>query len=254
MNVRRGDPIPGWAVVTGGSRGLGLAMASRLSQDGYPVVVVARSAKTLDEARRTLGHSGEPIETVVVDLRDPDAGSRMIRDIETGLGPIGVLVNNAGIFERGFLRDTDAAQWTRLSNVNVVSALEATRSMAEYMKARGVGRIINVASTAGLVGVEGALAYAMTKASIVAMTRVVALELARSGVTVNAVAPGMFATDMTDDFRADPDTEKWALERSPMRRWGKSEELADVVSMLASQGSSFVTGQIIAVDGGWTAR
>ena len=177
----------------------------------------------------------------------------MIASIEREIGPVAVLVNNAGRFERGSLRETDAEQWQRLSTINVVATMEATQAVAPLMRGRGTGRIINVASTAGVVGVEGALAYAMTKAAVVALTRVVAIELARSGVTVNAVAPGMFTTDMTEGFRAEKATEEWALSRAPMRRWGHPEELAEVVGMLASSGSSFITGQVIAVDGGWTA-
>lgn len=241
------------AVVTGASRGLGLAIADRLAAEGHPVVLVARTQTSLDAAAETVGVYGGDVYTRCADLADPAQIVTVLEQLEVEAGPISVLVNNAGIFEPYSLADTDIDNWQRTADVNVTSVLMATKTVVRHMVPRGYGRIVNVASTTGVVGVPGAIGYAMSKAAVVALTRCTAVELARTGITVNAVAPGMFRTDMTDTFRSDEATEKISVGRAPMRRWGQPAELAAAVAYFASEGASFTTGQILGVDGGWTA-
>lgn len=241
------------SVVTGGSRGLGFAVAERLGSEGRPVVIIARSQGTLDEAATRLATQGIEVYTRVVDMADHGAVKDAINDIEGSMGPIGTLVNNAGVFQTGDVTHVTAEQWVDLSAVNVTAVLVAMQAAATHMCVRGYGRIVNVSSTSGLTGVPGATAYSATKAAVVGLTRAAAVELARSGVTVNAVAPGMCRTDMTDDYRLDQRSEDWALRRSPMRRWGQPFEVAEAVAYFASHRAGFTTGQVLAVDGGWTA-
>lgn len=251
MSVTVETTVPRLAVVTGGSRGLGLSMAHRLAREGRPLVIAARSEATLESAAGELRALGAEVYTRQADFNDPSAAERLIDGVEQDIGPIGVLVNNAGIFAFSSTAKTDAQMWERMSNVNVLSVLLATRAAVRYMAPRGFGRIINVSSSAGIAPVPGALAYAMSKAAVAHLTRCVALEFAKSGVTVNAVAPGMFHTDMTDVFRADEKAESYAVGLAPMGRWGQPNELAEAVAYLASDNSSFTTGQVISVNGGW---
>lgn len=241
------------ALVTGGSRGLGRACARALAGAGAHVIIAARTPAAVEAAVAEIRSTGGSAEGRSLDVSVPQAIVEFYAELDDDRAP-DVVVNAAGIFHDGTVAHTSVEEWMRICTTNATSTLVSCREASQRMRRQGWGRIINVGSVAGaLRGVPGAAAYAMSKGAVAALTRCLAVEVAHKGVTVNAVAPGMFATDMTDVFRADSQRTAWALSRSPQGRWGDPDELGALVRYLASPGGAFVTGQIIAADGGWTS-
>jgi len=243
------------AVVTGGARGLGQATARLLAQRGAAVCV--NYAAHADEAEAVVAEiatAGGRAIAIAADVADSAALEDMVARAEAELGPVTILVNNAGVSWRGTLDTYDREQVARMRQVNVDGVIHATRAVMGSMRARRYGRIVNVASIAAIgTALSGNAFYAATKAEVVILTRRFAMELGQHGITVNAVAPGFVRTEMTRRGRgaADwPGTEKAFAARAMMGRIGEPEDIANAVVFLASPESGWITAQILTVDGG----
>ncbi|MDX2178796.1 MAG: SDR family oxidoreductase [Bryobacteraceae bacterium] len=232
------------ALVTGGSRGIGRAIAERLTADGYLVAI---------SYKRKRGDVDVPL-AIQADLAERPSAAAMVAQVERELGPVEILVNNAGVLNRGDLFDMNFDEFEAMRKVNVDGLVAATRAAAQGMKQRGWGRIVNVASIAAHgTAFAGTTFYAATKAAVVALTRRFAYELGAHGVTVNAIAPGFIMTDMVtagktpDEIREVDDAMSM---RAMVRRVGQPADIADGVAYLVSDRASFVTAQVLTIDGG----
>jgi len=239
------------ALVTGGSRGLGRAIALRLAGMGAAVAVNYRAQAAAAEAvvREIEAHGGRAL-AVQADIADAAQVREMAARVTSALGAVDILVNNAGISYRGDLGDADDAQIEEMRRINVDGLIAVTRALVDGMKARGFGRIVNVASIAALgTAMAGTTFYAATKAAVVVLTRRFALELGPHGITVNAIAPGFVLTDMAAAGRTEADFAAIAA-RTMVRRIGRPEDIASAVAFLVSPESGFLTAQVLTVDGG----
>ena len=243
------------ALVTGGSKGLGKVFAMTLAEAGADVAIAARN---VEEARVTAaevaGATGRQVRAFAADVSQAGEIDRLIGNAEDTLGPIDILINNAGNNIRGAAHELSEADWDTVLDLNLKSPFMLARRLAPKMAERGWGRIINLGSILSSIGVPGRTPYASSKAGILGLTRVLALEYATKGVTVNAICPGPFATDMNKPLLEDPEKYKAFVAKIPMGRWGELQEIAGAALFLASDASSYVTGSALYVDGGWTAQ
>jgi 3-oxoacyl-[acyl-carrier protein] reductase len=241
-------PPKGCALVTGASRGIGAAIARALAADGWPVGVNYRSdedgaAKVVAEIEQ----SGGQAFAVRGDVSDPEAPEQIFKQLEEKFGPVLVLVNNAGVRADGLSPQIEDDAWDRVLETNLSGAFRTTRRALKGMLRARYGRVVNVASVVGQHANPGQANYAASKAGLIGMTKTVAAEVARRGITVNAVAPGYVETEMLNGLNGN------LLDAVPARRLGTPEEIAECVRFLASEGASYVTGTTLTVDGGLTA-
>jgi 3-oxoacyl-[acyl-carrier protein] reductase len=239
----------GSALVTGASRGIGAAIAKALAREGWPVGVNYRSdSEAADAVVKEITSAGGRAKALHGDVADPETADALFTALEEEFGPVLVLVNNAGITADGLAPMIDDDDWNSVIDTNLSAAFRLTRRALRPMIRSRYGRVVNIASIVGGVrGNAGQANYAASKAGLVAMTRTVAAEVARRGVTVNAVAPGLIETGMTDGIAEN------LLEHVPARRAGTPEEVAECVRFLASDGAAYVTGVCLTFDGGLTA-
>ncbi len=241
------------ALVTGASRGIGLALARALGQAGAEVVLNARTEPALVAVTDTLRDEGLTVHWRAFDVCDPGAVVDAVDSIERDIGPIDVLVNNAGLQKRAPLLDFAVEDFRRLIEVNLVAAFTVGKAVAKHMVGRGRGKIVNVCSVQSELGRPTIAPYTATKGGLKMLTRGMCADFGPLGIQVNALAPGYFATDLTAALVGDAEFSKWIAQRTPAGRWGRVEELGGAVVFLSSDASSFVNGQILYVDGGMTA-
>jgi 3-oxoacyl-[acyl-carrier protein] reductase len=234
------------ALVTGGSRGIGLAIARELAEAGARVAVVARDGSRAEGAAQTL--AGEGHRGFGADVADAEAVSALIKTVESELGSLDVLVNNAGVTRDNLLMRLKDEDWNEVLNTNLKGAFNTIRAASRGMMKRRFGRIINITSVVGITGNKGQANYAASKAGLIGLTKSVAKELASRGILVNAVAPGYIETDMTSELS---DEVRTALQSQiALERLGRPEDIAPVVRFLAGPGANYITGQVLVVDGG----
>jgi NAD(P)-dependent dehydrogenase (short-subunit alcohol dehydrogenase family) len=264
MDTSKSAPLPGirlfnlsgrTALITGGSKGLGYAMAAGLASAGADVMLVSRH---LDEAqtaaanirrdfgRRALAHAA--------DVTVPEQVQSMVHAAETQFGSVDILINSAGVNIRGPVCELSVEQFENVMDVNVKGTWLCCRAVIPGMRARGWGRLINLASALGLVGLAGRTPYTASKGAVVQMTRTLALELAADGVTANAICPGPFLTEMNLAIADTEDGRKFVVGATALKRWARLEEIQGAAIYLASDAASYVTGSALTVDGGWTAQ
>jgi NAD(P)-dependent dehydrogenase (short-subunit alcohol dehydrogenase family) len=243
------------ALITGGGQGLGKTMATALAQVGADVALVGRTLLRCEETAAAITKgTGRRCIGVQADVTVAADVERMVANVEAAYGQIDILINNAGNNIRGTVEQLSEQDWDSVLDTNLKGTFLCSRLVGPKMVSRGWGRVINVGSILSVIALPGRAPYASAKAGVLNLSRVLALEWAGKGVTVNAICPGPFGTEMNRSLLDDPVKYQEFVKQIPMGRWGELEELEGAVVFLASDASSFMTGSALFIDGGWTAR
>lgn len=243
------------AIVTGGSKGLGAAMAAGLASAGATVVLVSR---TLAEAQSTAEEIAEAFDVtthaVAADVTRPADVRAMVDEVLDRCGRMDILINSAGINIRGSIEELSYEQFQQVQKTNVDGTWLCCKAVIPHMKSAGYGRIVNLASTLGLVGLANRTPYTSSKGAVVQLTRALGLELAAAGICCNAICPGPFLTPMNIPIADSEEAKKFIVGAVALERWGELQEIQGAALLLSSPAASYMTGSLVTVDGGWTAR
>ncbi|MDP6658088.1 MAG: glucose 1-dehydrogenase [Nitrospinaceae bacterium] len=246
--------IPGKvALVTGGTRGLGEVAAVAMAKAGAAVAVCGRSQPDLERVVRRITNMGGKAQGFFLDVLDRSKVNKTVADILDHFGQIDILVNNAGVNYRVPLLDFPEKEWDLIIDTNLKGYFLMAQAVVPGMLAHGYGKVINMSSVLGAVGLPMMAAYASSKGGVDQLTKVMALEWAKQGVRVNAIGPTYFETELVAQVRDDAERFNFINDRTPMGRWGHPSELEGIVIFLAAPASDFITGQTVYIDGGWTA-
>jgi len=240
------------ALVTGSSKGIGAAIAQALAYAGADIVLLGRTAESLEATKSSIVNIGRKVEIVLCDVSSPEA----IKEVFANIAEMNVdiLINNAGSISRAPAAETEIDDWHRIIDTNLNSVFQISLACGRAMIAKGSGTIINIASLLSFQGGINVPAYTASKHGVAGVTKALANEWGSRGVTVNAIAPGYISTDNTAALRADADRNASILARIPIGRWGNPDDIASVAVFLASPAARYINGEVLTVDGGWMGR
>lgn len=242
------------ALVTGASRGLGKAMALELGIAGAKLALVGRDSTKLNETAAEAAKSGAESAVFITDVADEGQVATLAQQVRGRFGQVNILINNAGMNIRKPLIDYTLDEWNKVVDTNLTSVFLICRAIIPLMKGKGYGRILNLTSIMSHVSLPGRTAYSASKAGLLGLTKALAQELACEEITVVAISPGPFATEMNAALINNPELNKQFIANVPLARWGKVEEIGKLARYLCSEEAGFITGADILIDGGWTAR
>ena len=242
------------ALITGASRGLGKAMALALANEGADIALVSRGREQLQKTAEEVGRMGSGAHVFQADVTSEKDVLQLEREVAQAFGRIHILINNAGINVRKHLTEFTLDEWRSVLDTNLTGTFLMCRAFVPHMQGKGYGRVINLASTMAHVSIPGRTAYSASKSAILGLTRALALELAPDGITVNAISPGPFGTEMNRPLMENPQLNAQFLSKIPVGRWGRVEEVGQLAVYLCSPEAGFITGTAMLIDGGWCAQ